>query len=67
MRCGNNGLLDFACGCFILEAELFDFFSVVADEARNKRLLFLADIRLDCPVLTRLESFNFEFALDNHA
>jgi len=62
-----DGFLNFACSIFVLKAELFNFLTPVANQPRRERLLALADISLDRPVFTCLESFDFEFTLDNHA
>jgi hypothetical protein len=60
-------LFNLTRGCFVLEAELFDLFALVTDEARDEGLLVLADVGFDRPVFARFERFDLEFALDDHA
>ena len=60
-------LLDFPRGVLTLEAKLLDLVAFVGNEPGCERLFILADVRFDRPVLARLERFDLEFALDDHA
>ena len=58
--------LDLARSCLVFEAELFDLVAFVRNEPGRKRLLFLAQVGFDGPVLARLERLDLEFPLDDH-
>ncbi len=66
-RLVENGSFNFACRVLVAKTELFDFLAFVSNETRGKRLLVLADVGFDRPVLARLECLDLELALDDHA
>ena len=66
--CGvKDGSLDIAGRAFVLEAELLYLVTFVGNQAGYERLLVLADVGLDRPVLAGLERFDLELAFDDHA
>ena len=67
LGCVEQGLLDLAGRCLIFEAELLDFLAFVFYESGYERLLVLADVGFDRPVLACFEFFDLELAFDDHA
>ena len=62
-----NGFLNLARRRLVFKAELLDFLAFVANQPRNKRLLFFADICLYGPVLARIECLDLQLSLYDHA
>ena len=52
--------------CLVLERKLLDLAALIVGQPRVKDGLAVCYITFKCPVLARLERFNFFFALDDH-